>query len=79
MREPRATAMKRRTVILPLTLPVLTDNAAVQLLELLHELVAVVEHHYAAQTLRHRRRQRERRYRVEPQPSRLLDTDEPPF
>lgn len=71
--------MKRRTVILPLALPVLTDRAAVQLIELLHELVAAVEHQYAAQALRYERRQRERRYRAQPQQAPLLGADEPPF
>lgn len=54
--------MKRETLILPLTLPRLTDKGAVQLIELLHELVGALEHHYAPQIDRYRRRERERRY-----------------
>lgn len=79
MRRPSSTALKRRTAILPLALPVLTDKAAVQLIELLHELLAAVEHQYAAQVQRYQRRQRERRSRTQPQQARLAGTDEPPF
>jgi len=41
--------MKRHTVILPFLLPCLTDKAAMQLVALLHELIAGIEHHYAEQ------------------------------
>jgi hypothetical protein len=71
--------MKRRTVILPLVLPVLTDKAAVQLLDLLRELTASIEQHYAEQAHRYERRQRERRYKAQPSQGRLLGPDEPPF
>ena len=36
--------MKRHTVILPFLLPRLTDKAAAQFIELLHELVLTIEH-----------------------------------
>jgi hypothetical protein len=51
--------VKRTTVILPLTLPRLSDKAAAQCVDLLHELVNTIEHHYADQVHRHRKRARE--------------------
>lgn len=53
--------MKRHTVILPFVLPRLTDRAAAQFIELLHELIAGIEHHYAAQVHRYHKREQERR------------------
>lgn len=71
--------MKRRTVILPFVLPCLTDKAAAQLVELLHEIAAGIEHHYADQVHRYHKRQQEirqdRLYRRSP---RSMPTD-PPF
>lgn len=64
-----ATSLKRETLILPLKLPCLTDKGAVQLIELLHELVGAVEHHYAPQMHRYRRREREQRYTWQSQAS----------
>ena len=43
--------MKRRTVIIPFNFPCLTDKAAAQVIEVLHELIANIEHHYAEQAL----------------------------
>ena len=51
--------MKRQTVILPFILPRLTDKAAAQFIELLHELAVTIEHHYAKQAHRHRKHQQE--------------------
>ena len=51
--------MKRHSVLLPFVLPRLTDKAAAQLVELLHELLAGIEHHYAAQAHRYHKRQPE--------------------
>ena len=51
--------MKSRTLIVPLTLPRLSDPAATHLIEVLHELLALIEHHYAAQAHRHRKRRRD--------------------
>jgi len=51
--------LKRATVILPLLLPRLSDPAAAQLIEVLRALLAAIEHHYAAQIQRYRKRQRE--------------------
>lgn len=48
--------MKSRTVLMPLIVPKLSDAAAVQLVELLHDLVAIVEHQYLPQIHRHQRR-----------------------
>jgi len=71
--------MKRHTVILPFVLPRLTDKAAAQLLELLHLILAGIEHHYAAQVHRYHQRQREirqdRPYRQSP----LSTPTDPPF
>ena len=71
--------MKRHTVILPLLLPRLTDKAAAQFLDLLHTILAGIEHHYAAQVYRYHQRQREirqdRLYRRSP----LLTPTDPPF
>ena len=66
--------MKRHTVILPFVLPRLTDKAAAQLVELLHALIAGIEHHYADQVHRYHKRQREIRYDRQPPASRLTDT-----
>jgi len=71
--------MKRHTVILPFVLPRLTDKTAAQLVELLHELIEGIEHHYAQQVHRYHNRQREirqdRRYRQSP----LSTPTDPPF
>lgn len=71
--------MKRHTVILPFVLPCLTDKAAAQFVELLHELIASIEHHYAAQVHRYHQHQREirqdRLYRRSP----LSTPTDPPF
>jgi hypothetical protein len=71
--------MKRHTVILPFVLPRLTDKAAAQLIELLHELIGGIEHHYAAQVHRYHKRQREtRQYRLWGRSPPSTPTD-PPF
>ena len=67
--------MKRRTV-LTFVLPPLTDKAAAQFIELLHELIDGIEHHYAEQVHQHRKHQQEIRYRRQSPSSRLTD---PPF
>ena len=51
--------MKRTTIIIPILLPRLPDTAAVQLLDILDQLMACVHHHYAPQIQRRQRRQRE--------------------
>lgn len=71
--------MKRHTVILPFLLPHLTDKAAAQLLDLLHAILAGIEHHYAQQVQRYHRRQQQirqdRLYRRFP----LSTPTDPPF
>ena len=52
--------MKRTTVIVPMLLPSISDTAAVQLLDILEQLLACVRHHYAPQVQRRQRRQRNR-------------------
>ena len=68
--------MKRHTVILPFILPRLTDKAAAQFIELLHELSAAIEHHYAQQAHRYRKHHQEIQYRRQSPPSHSTD---PPF
>lgn len=71
--------MKRHTVLLPFVLPRLTDKAAAQFLELLHEIIAGIEHHYAEQAHHYRKRrqeiQQDRLYRRHP----LSTPTDPPF
>jgi predicted outer membrane protein len=71
--------MKRHTVILPLLLPQLSDRAAAQLLDVLHAILAGIEHHYAQQAQCYHQRQQQLRqdrlYRRSPR-SKLTD---PPF
>ncbi|MGP1679940.1 MAG: hypothetical protein ACTS6J_22645 [Burkholderiales bacterium] len=68
--------MKHHTVILPFLLPRLTDKGAAQLVELLHELIRGIEHHYAAQLHRYHKRQQEIRYHQQSLSSQFTD---PPF
>ena len=69
--------MKRQTLIVPLNLPCLTDKAAVQLLDVLHELLTTIEFHYATQV--HRHHQRERQKLRNAQQSHSSTPDDPPF
>lgn len=55
--------MRRITLIVPLMLPRLSDQAAAQLVEVLRALLAIVEHHYASQIHRYRKRESERQLR----------------
>lgn len=50
--------MKRVTFIVPMLLPRISDLAAVQLIDILEQLLACVRHHYAPQIERWHRRQR---------------------
>lgn len=68
--------MKRKTLILPLKLPCLTDKGAAQLVDVLNELVTGIEHHYATQIHRYHKRQQEIRYACQSRPSM---PDDPPF
>ena len=52
--------MKPRTVILPIVLPRLSEAAAVQLIQLLREILAIVEDQYLPQIHRHRQRRKHR-------------------
>ena len=71
--------MKHHTVILPFLLPRLSDKAASQFIELLHQLIAGIEHHYAVQVHRHRKRQRETRQNRLWERSPLSTPTDPPF
>jgi len=66
--------MKRHSVLLPFVLPRLTDKAAAQLLEVLHELLAGIEHHYAEQAFRYNKRQLEIPLQRQSPPSEQTDT-----
>ena len=68
--------MKRHTVIIPFNLPRLTDKAAAQFIELLHQLFTNIEHHYAEQAHRYRKHQHEIQSRRQSPSSRPTD---PPF
>ena len=71
--------MKRHTVILPFVLPRLTDKAAAQFIDLLHELIGGIEHHYAAQVHRYHKRQQERLQEIQYQHSPSSQFNDPPF
>jgi len=66
--------MKRHSVLLPFVLPRLTDKAAAQLVEVLHELLASIEHHYAEQAFRYNKRQLEIPLQRQSPPSEQTDT-----
>jgi hypothetical protein len=71
--------MKRYTVILPLLLPRLSDQAAAQFIDLLHAILSGIEHHYAEQVQHYHKRQQQirqdRLYRRSP----LSTPTDPPF
>ena len=69
--------MKRITVIVPLLLPRLSDPAAAQLVEVLRALIVAIEHHYAAQIHRYRKRQRETQR--DPSAANTNSAFDPPF
>lgn len=72
----RRSSFKRQTLILPLDLPCLTDKAAAQFVDILHALVAGIEHHYATQIDQYDRRQHNLHLARQSQPS---IQDDPPF
>lgn len=69
--------MKRTTIIIPMLLPRITDHAAVQLLDILEQLLACVRHHYEPQI--HRWQRRQRYSQPPPARSRLQRFDDEPF
>ena len=71
--------MKRHTVILPFVLPHLTDKAAAQFIDLLHELIGGIEHHYAEQIHRYHQRQQKRQQEIRYQHSLSSQFNDPPF
>lgn len=50
--------MNKRTVLVPLLLPRLSDRAAAHLIDIVEQLMGIVQHHYGDQAHRWRRRQR---------------------
>ena len=63
--------MKRTTVLIPMLLPTISDTAAVQLIDILEQLLACARHHYAPQIQRCQRRQRNRAQPPRPPPREL--------
>lgn len=49
--------MKHRTVFFPLLLPKLSDQAAIHLIDILAQFLAIAQHHYGDQVHRLRKRQ----------------------
>ncbi len=68
--------MKRAFIVMPMMLPRISDHAAVQLLDILEQLLASVRHHYAPQIHRWQRRQRQADLQLHT-PSTPLFGDEP--
>ena len=70
--------MKRQTfpVIMRFSLPCLTDKAATQFVDFLHQLVGSIEFHYSIQIHRHNQRQQNIFYARQSQQSNPTD---PPF
>ncbi len=68
--------MKRVFILMPMMLPRISDQAAVQLLEILEQLLASVRHHYGPQVHRWQRRQRQAELRMHT-PATPLFGDEP--
>jgi hypothetical protein len=69
--------MKRTTIILPMLMPRISDHAAVQLLDILEQLIACVRHHYEPQI--HRWHRRQRRAQPSPMGQRMQLFDDEPF
>ena len=70
------TMFEPHSPVLPLELPRLSDKAAAQLIELLHQILAGIEYHYADQAHRYRKRQQQTTYTWRASPSKPTD---PPF
>jgi hypothetical protein len=68
--------VKRAFAIIPMLLPRISDPAAVQLLDILEQLLACARHHYAPQIQRWQRRHRHAEPLPHRPPSPLFD-DEP--
>lgn len=69
--------MKRTTIIIPMLLPRIADHTAVQLLDILEQLLDCVRHHYEPQI--HRWQRRQRHAQPPPVASRLQPFDDEPF
>ena len=73
---PRAARLQRQFSLLPFNLPRLSDKQAAQLLEVIHQFVEGITHHYADQAYRYKKRWREIEYNRQSGPS---DSDDQPF
>jgi hypothetical protein len=68
--------VKRAFIFMPMMLPRISDQAAVQLLDILEQLLASVRNHYEPQIHRWQRRQRQAELRMHT-PATPLFGDEP--
>jgi hypothetical protein len=68
--------MEHESMLLPVELPRLSDEAAAQFTELLHALLTSFENHYYAQLARHHQREREV---LNDRQAQLFETSDPPF
>jgi hypothetical protein len=68
--------MDHESVLLPVELPRLSDEAAAQFIELLHALLTSFENHHYAQIARHHQREREA---LNDRQAQLFETSDPPF
>ena len=73
---PPTIMFKRQLAILPFDLPRLSDKAAAQLIEVLHQIVQGIEYHYADQAHRYRKRQQQIAY---PRHTPASNPTDPPF
>ena len=69
------TMFKRQLPILPFAPPRLSDKAAAQLLDVLHQIVQGIEYHYTDQAHRYRKRQQRIAYICQP----ACNPTDPPF
>ena len=67
---------KRQLASLPFDLPHLSDKAAAQLIDVLHQIVQSIEYHYADQVHRYRKRQQPITY---PRHAPASNPTDPPF
>jgi hypothetical protein len=68
--------LDHESLLLPIELPRLSDEAAAQSIYLLHALLTSFENHYYAQLARHHQREREESNDRQAQ---LFETSDPPF
>ncbi len=65
--------MKHRTIVVPLLMPKLSDQAAVHLTDILEQLLGIAQHHYGDQVHRWRKRQHRSHRHQTPEAAPLFD------